>query len=272
MVPMITCATCAVEYDDSAAGRDCPICADERQYLPEQGQIWSSLNQLAAAGRRVEVLDLRPGLTGLRTDVGIGQTGLLVQTPEGNLLWDPPGYLDDEAVAAVAGRGGIRWIAASHPHMFGVQLEWSAAFDDAPVYVNAADSRWLGRRGPAITEWGDRLPLTDGLTLHRIGGHFPGSAVAHWTQGADGRGALLSGDMIMPNPDRRTVSFMRSYPNRIPLSADVVLRIAAHVAPLAFEEIWNNFGAAVPQDAAAAVQRSAQRHAAWVRGDFDHLT
>lgn len=158
------------------------------------------------------MLDLRPGLTGLRTEVGIGQTGLLVQTPEGNLLWDPPGFLDEEAVAAVAERGGIRWIAASHPHMFGVQLQWSAAFDDAPVYVNAADTQWLGLRGAAITEWTDELHLADGLTLHRVGGHFPGSAVAHWSAGADGRGTLLSGDTIMPNPDHRTVSFMRSYP------------------------------------------------------------
>lgn len=269
---MITCATCAVEYDDTAADRDCPICADERQYLPEGGQVWTDLDKLAADGRHVEVLGLRPTLTGLRTDVGIGQTALLVRTPEGNLLWDPPGFIDDDAVAAVADRGGIRWIAASHPHMFGVQLEWSAAFDDAPVYVNAADTEWLGRRGPAITEWGDELRMTEGLTLHRIGGHFPGSAVAHWEHGADGRGSLLSGDTIMPNPDHRTVSFMRSYPNRIPLSGNVVQGIAARVAPLEFDEIWNNFGVAVPTDAAAAVQRSAQRHAEWVRGDHDDLT
>lgn len=269
---MITCATCAVEYDAAAADRDCPICADERQYLPVGGQLWTDLAKLAADGNRVEVLDLRPGLTGLRTEVGIGQTALLVQTPEGNLLWDPPGFLDDEAVAAVAERGGIRWIAASHPHMFGVQLQWSAAFDDAPVYVNAADTQWLGLRGAAITEWTDELHLAGGLTLHRIGGHFPGSAVAHWSAGANGRGTLLSGDTIMPNPDHRTVSFMRSYPNRIPLSGNVALRIAERVKPLTFDEIWNNFGVAVPTDAAAAVQRSAQRHAAWVRGDFDHLT
>lgn len=269
---MITCATCAVEYDDLAADRDCPICADERQYLPEGGQVWTSVKGQLAAGHRVEVRDLRPGLTGVHADVGIGQTALLVQTPDGNLLWDAPGLIDDKAVEAVAARGGIRWIATSHPHMFGVQLEWSAAFDDAPVHVNAADTEWLGRRSPAITEWDDELTLTDGLTLLRVGGHFPGSAVAHWAQGADGRGALLSGDSIMANPDHHTVSFMRSYPNRIPLSGNVVLRVVARVEHLAYEELWNNFGVSVATGAAAAVQRSARRHAAWARGDFDHLT
>lgn len=269
---MIICATCAVEYDDTAADRDCPICADERQYLPPDGQAWTSVKQLAADGHRVEVRDLQPGLTAVSCDVGIGQTALLVQTPAGNLLWDPPGLIDDAAAAAVAARGGIRWIAASHPHMFGVQLEWSAAFDGAPVYVNAADAAWLGRRGPAVIEWDDEAKLTGGLTLLKVGGHFPGSAVAHWAQGADGRGSLLGGDSIAPNPDHRTVAFMRSYPNRIPLSGNVALRIAERVEPLAFDEIWNNFGLSVPTGAAAAVQSSARRHAAWARGDFDELT
>jgi hypothetical protein len=269
---MITCATCAVEYDESATGQDCPICADERQYLPAEGQQWTSIKELLADGHRVEVGDLEPGLTAVRSDVGIGQTSLLVQTPDGNLLWDPPGLIDDAAVEAVAARGGVRWIAPSHPHMFGVQLEWSAAFDDAPVYVNAADTEWLGRHTSAITEWDDEVELTEGLTLLKVGGHFPGSAVAHWARGADGHGALLSGDTIMPNPDRRTVSFMRSYPNRIPLSGNVVRRIADRVAHLEYDEIWNNFGRSVHSDAAAAVQRSAERHIAWARGDFDHLT
>lgn len=269
---MITCATCAVEYDDLAGDRDCPICVDERQYVPATGQEWTSVKQLLADGSRVDVHELHPGLTAVHSDAGIGQTGLLVQTDAGNLLWDPPGLIDDAAVEAVAALGGIRWIAPSHPHMFGVQLEWSAAFDDAPVYVNAADTEWLGRRGPAITEWDDEVTLTEGLTLIKVGGHFPGSAVAHWAQGADGRGALLGGDSITPNPDRRTVAFMRSYPNRIPLSANVALRIAARVEHLQYDEIWNNFGRSVPTDAAAAVQRSAQRHAAWARGDYDHLT
>jgi hypothetical protein len=83
---------------------------------------------------------------------------------------------------------------------------------------------------------------------------------------------LLSGDTIFANPDRTSVSFMRSYPNRIPLSAQVVERIAAHVGRFAFARLYNNFDGVVPQDAYDVVQRSARRHAGWVRGEFDHLT
>jgi hypothetical protein len=96
--------------------------------------------------------------------------------------------------------------------------------------------------------------------------------VLHWAGGADGRGVLLSSDTIHGNPDGATVTFMRSYPNRIPLSAAVVGRLAAGVAELEFERIYDNFGRGPKADAAAAVQRSAQRYIGWVRGDFDDLT
>ena len=50
----------------------------------------------------------------------------------------------------------------------------------------------------------------------------------HWAGGADGRGALLSGDIVQVVPDRRYVSFMYSYPNLIPLPAAAV---EAHPRP-----------------------------------------
>jgi hypothetical protein len=65
----------------------------------------------------------------------------------------------------------------------------------------------------------------------RCGGHFPGSAVLHWADGADGRGALFTGDTIQVVSDRRWVSFMYSYPNLIPTNAATVRQIVAAVAP-----------------------------------------
>jgi glyoxylase-like metal-dependent hydrolase (beta-lactamase superfamily II) len=106
----------------------------------------------------------------------------------------------------------------------------------------------------------------------RVGGHFPGSAVACWTDGAAGRGVLLAGDTIFPNPDRRTVAFLRSIPNRLPLSAAVVQRMAGTLAALQFDRIYGLFSNSIDTDGRAAVQRSADRHAAWVCGDYDHLT
>jgi glyoxylase-like metal-dependent hydrolase (beta-lactamase superfamily II) len=267
------CATCAVETDGPrTAEQVCPICADERQYIPAGGQRWTSVEQLVRQGQRVTWLDVETGLLGLRTDpgVGIAQQGMLAQGRDGNLLWDPPGLITPEAVDQVRSRGRVLAVAASHPHMFGVQLEWAAAFD-APVLVGEADASWLQRRDDRVRTWSGQHRLAADLTLFQLGGHFPGSAVALWAGGAGGKGVLLAGDTIFVNPDG-TASFMRSYPNRIPLSGAVARRLASATDGLEFDRLYNNFGAVIDRDARARVRFSADRHAAWVRGDYDHLT
>jgi hypothetical protein len=65
---------------------------------------------------------------------------------------------------------------------------------------------------------------------------------------------------------------MRSYPNRLPLSGAVALRIAARLEGLEFDRIYGNFNNVIHSGAKNALRDSAQRHAAWTRGDFDHLT
>lgn len=195
-----------------------------------------------------------------------------MRTAAGALLWDPTGYLDDDAARRIRQLGPVVAIAASHPHMFGVQVEWSRALGGAPVLVAEADLRWVARPDPAIRTWSGTLEVLPGVTLVQLGGHFPGSAVAHWAAGAAGRGALLTGDTVPTNPDRATVTFMRSYPNRIPLSPAVVTRITAALSEYSFDRIYDNFGATIDTDAHAAVRRSADRYTAWARGDLDHLT
>lgn len=268
---ILLCATCGIEHDVDGAPPDvCDVCADARQYVPKTGQEWVCLDELRHEGARIELTELEPGLWGLHAtpQVDIGQTALLATTPRGNLLWDVPGMIDDESIARVRELGGIAAIATSHPHMFGTQLEWSAAFDDAAVFVAAPDAGWLRRTGPAIRTWDDRVEPVPGLPVIRVGGHFPGSAVALW-RGADGRGVLLAGDSIMATPAPGWVSFLRSYPNMLPLSASVVRRVADRVAELDYDRLYSNFANTVDADAAAAVQRSADRYIAYLEGEVD---
>ncbi|WP_225725683.1 MULTISPECIES: MBL fold metallo-hydrolase [unclassified Nocardia] len=266
------CTTCGVEHD--AAAEVCRICADERQWVPAEGQQWTTLEELAATEHRVEVRELEPDLFGLTTapNIGIGQQALLVRTSEGNLLWDPTAYVDGEAVRRVRELGDVTAIVASHPHMYGVQVAWSHALGGVPVLVAAPDMEWVARPDPVIRPWSGQVDLLPGVILRQVGGHFPGSAVVHWSAGAGGRGVLFSADTIKANPDRVTVSFLRSYPNRIPLSGAVVDRITKSVEEFEFDRLYDNFGMTIDTDARAAVRRSADRHIAWVRGDFDHLT
>lgn len=267
------CETCAVETSDVPSPPDvCEICDDERQWVPEGGSRWTTLEQLQAAGTRTVITQVEPELWGIRADpaVGIGQQMMVIRTPEGTLLFDPVGYLDDGGVEFVRGLGPTLAVAASHPHMYGVQTEWARVLD-VPVLLADRDREWV-RRDDRAEFYDAQREVAAGLTLHRVGGHFRGQAVLEWTTGHNGRGVLLAGDAIFPNPDRRTVSFMRSYPNRLPLSGNVVQRLAAQVEQLHFDRLYNNFGAVVPQDAKAIIRYSADRHAAWVRGDYDHLT
>ena len=154
--------------------------------------------------------------------------------------------------------------------MFGVQVQWSHRFGGVPVYVQALDRRWVQRPDPVITVWDETCEPVPGVRLQRIGGHFPGSAVARYTA-ADGRGVLLTGDTVAGTPDEHWVSFMRSFPNKVPLSAAVVAQVASRVLALDFDRLYDNFGGQVLADAQHWVRKSADRYIAWVRGDFDDL-
>jgi glyoxylase-like metal-dependent hydrolase (beta-lactamase superfamily II) len=161
----------------------------------------------------------------------------------------------------IRGIGGVAAIAISHPHYYASMVEWSRAFG-CPIYLHAGDRRWVMRPDPAIRFWeGDTKEIEGGLTLVRCGGHFDGGTVLHWPEGADDRGAILSGDILQVVQDRRWVSFMYSYPNFIPLSASAVERIVRSVEPFAFDRIYGAWwGKTVFKDAKEAVRRSARRY------------
>lgn len=270
------CKACGVEYPESEAPpTQCRICSDERQYVPRSGQAWTTLAELAAVGTRIVIAEEEPQLYAVTASppVGIGQRSLLLQTDAGNILWDPVGYVDEAGAAAVLALGPVVAIVASHPHMYGVQVEWSRALGGVPVLVAAADAEWVQRSDDSITVMGAAdTELVPGVTLRTLGGHFPGSFVLHWAAGAEGRGVMFAGDTFFPLQDGKWVGFLRSYPNMLPLSGAVVDRVATEALASRFDRVYGNLGGSIPLDGAAVVRRSADRHIAWVRGDFDHLT
>ncbi|HZI39077.1 MAG TPA: MBL fold metallo-hydrolase [Acidimicrobiia bacterium] len=263
--------TCGVEQAATASEEPparCPICDDERQYVGWDGQRWTRLATLAAEGRRNRFAAEGPGLCGIGTEpsFAIGQRALLVETPDGNVLWDCISYVDEETVAEVERRGGLAAVAVSHPHYYGVLTEWSEAFGGVPVWIHEADREWLGRTGGGVRLWsGDRVSIGPGLTLVNCGVHFAGGAVLHWAGGEGGRGALLSGDIFQVVMDRRWVGFMYSYPNLIPERPAVVERAVALVRDLPFESIYGAWwGRNVRGGAKDALARSAERYLARV--------
>jgi glyoxylase-like metal-dependent hydrolase (beta-lactamase superfamily II) len=269
-MPAYVCVTCGVQYAESdAPPAACPICEDERQYVGWNGQQWTTLPEMLAKGYRNVLREEDRGLTSITTvsAFGIGQQALLVQNPTGNLLWDCVSFVDDATIAAVRDRGGIQAIAISHPHFYATCVEWSRAFGHVPIYIHAADRRWVMRPSPDIVLWeGDAVQALPDLTVVHVGGHFDGATVVHWPEGAEGRGAVLSGDTLQVVMDRRYVSFMYSYPNLIPLSAESVEAIAAKMRRYRYERIYGAFnGRTARVEGAEAVERSAERYVRHLR-------
>jgi hypothetical protein len=203
------CRTCGVQYAPTQRPpARCPICEDERQYVGWDGQRWATMAELLGEGRRNTLRQEEPDLWSIGTEpqFAIGQRTLLVRTPDGNVMWDCISLVDDASVAEVRELGGLRAIAISHPHFYGSMVTWSAAFGDCPIYVHAADREWVQYPTPAVRYWeGLSHEVLPGLALLNPGGHFEGAAVLHWAAGADGRGALLSGDTVTVVMDRRYV-------------------------------------------------------------------
>ena len=86
----------------------------------------------------------------------------------------------------------------------------------------------------------------------------------HWAQGCAGKGALLSGDIVQVLAHLRSVTYMWSYPNMLPLPAREVERIVAALEPWEFDRIWGAWwGRTIRADAKAVIRDSAERY---VRG------
>jgi hypothetical protein len=242
-VPAFICTAGGAQYPASEAPPPaCTICQDERQFVPPGGQTWTTLAALTVSHRNT-YRQYEPGILGIETEphFAIGQRALLVCTPHGNVLWDMISLLDAATVTLINGLGGLAAIGISYPHFYTSMVEWSRTFGNVPIHLHAADRDWIMRPDPAIKLWdGETLKLLPDVTLVRCGGHFPGSAVLHWTKGADGRGVLCSSDTCTVTMDRKFLTFMRSYPNLIPLSAREVTGIAAALEPLAFDTIYGH--------------------------------
>jgi hypothetical protein len=263
-MPNFICTTCGTQYAESQQPSfACTICDEPRQYVKVTGQQWTTLDRLLLTNRN-SIRFEEAGLIGIGIEphFAIGQRALFLRSPGGNILWDCVSLLDPAVVECLQALGGISAIAISHPHYYSSMVEWSRAFGGAPIYLHADDHKWVMRSDKDVIFWrGETNALSDGVTLIRCGGHFDGGTVLHWSTGADGRGALLSGDIIQVVPDRKHVSFMYSYPNYIPLPASAVQRIVDAVEPFPFDRIYGAFwDTVIDRDGRSVIHDSAARY------------
>lgn len=268
-MPAFICTACGTQYPASEKPPAlCRICEEERQYVPPRGQSWSTLDALCLSHMN-SYREYEPNVIGIGSQpaFAIGQRALLVRTPGGNILWDCIATLDAATVTMIKGLGGIQAIAISHPHFYTTMGEWAQRFG-CPIHLNAADQDWIMHPNPAVKLWyGDTFKLWDGVTLIRCGGHFEGGTVLHWAGGAGGRVLVCAGDILAVTTDRKWLSFMRSYPNFIPLSAREVEHIGAAMQPFPFDVLYGHyFDRVIASEAKQVLEKSVARYVAAVNG------
>ncbi|RWX08540.1 MBL fold metallo-hydrolase [Rhizobium hidalgonense] len=257
------CTACGTQFEESTEPPSaCPVCEDDRQFVPPSGQAWTNMAEISS-NHEIKWIEEAKGIHSLQIspNFGIGQRAFLIEGPGGNILWDCLSVVDETSREKIDALGGLAAIAISHPHFYSSMMEWSEAFGEVPVYVHADDGEWVQRSGPALTRWtGEKLELNR-ATLIRCGGHFAGSSVLYCPWLEDGRGALFTGDTMQVTLDRKYVSFMRSFPNLIPLNARAVKAIGEAVHPYRFEAIYGGFsGRTIKRDGSCVIERSVARY------------
>lgn len=235
------CATCGTQYPADFTGDLCVICQDDRQYIPFSGQEWTSSDALLQ-NHSVKIEKLRDQLYELviHPKFAIGQRALLVLSEQGNVLWDCIPLFDEATEVFIKQKGGLKAIVISHPHYYSTMAAWAERFD-CPVYVHQEDKIWVMDPSPRLHFWkGNSLELWDGMSLLKIGGHFPGSSILK-VPGLSEKAALLCGDTFFLSPSREHISVMYSYPNNIPVPLAEIARIKALVTPLEFDDFYGHF-------------------------------
>jgi glyoxylase-like metal-dependent hydrolase (beta-lactamase superfamily II) len=140
-------------------------------------------------------------------------------------------------------------------------VEWAERFE-ARIYLHDDDRQWVMQPSERIQFWkGSQVELNSGVTLVHVGGHFAGSSALLWKTGANRKGALLTGDTVSVSAGRRFVSFMYSFPNRIPLSAAILRSVRGPLEPLSFDRLYGTQAdTVIASGAKCAVLWSANRY------------
>ena len=85
-----------------------------------------------------------------------------------------------------------------------------------------------------------------------------------------GAASLCAADIATVNMDRKSFTFMRSYPNFIPLSANGARAIGRAVAPFPFDRVYSHFfDRFIATGAKQVLQASVERYVAAVDGAYD---
>ena len=240
MLTPFCCLNCGFWQKRFATPTGCPVCEDYRHPLPPDGYDFASPAQIAAR-QRVTWDQPLPNLWRFSTapPLGIGSCGYLIERSTGNVHFDGCGWYDDAALDFIQSRGGVRYLAASHPHVYGAL--WRVVERFEPTVVMQAEALPFCQAFRVTLPFDESWELPNRLTLHHTAGHTPDHTVLH-----DARlGRLFCGDALKFQfaESGRTVgqavgvSTHKAFDARLPLTHGDVRRYQKAISPLAFDAV-----------------------------------
>lgn len=248
------CSHCGHWQKYFAVPPDCPICSDVRNDLPDDGWDFRTPAQVgpALAHHWREAI---PGVWEFWSTprFGLDSHGWLLTHPDGNVAFEAAPHYDEAQLARIEALGGIRVIAASHPHGYGALYQLQQRFPDAALMIQKEDLRWT-KAFRVTLPWDEAFEIRPGLTLHHTGGHYEGHAVLHDAT----RRALFAGDALKIDFDAdgtpARISCHKAYHKQIPLSRAEAERYRAIIGRLDFTTVFTPFEHATGTTTRAALR------------------
>ncbi|MEQ8245154.1 MBL fold metallo-hydrolase [Fulvivirga sp.] len=238
MKQQIICSTCGTYYPFTSFPDSCTICSDERQYIPDGGQLWTMPEDLHQK-HSIKLNKITEHLYEFEINptFAIGQRALLVLSERGNVLWDCIPMLDELTIEFIKSKGGLSAIGFSHPHFYSNMNDWAETFN-CPIYIHENDAEHVMVKGKHVQFWkGDEVTLWEGMRLILIGGHFAGSSVLH-VPFLSNQGSLICGDTLFLSPSKKHFSVVWSSPNRMPLPLSEMSRIKERFDSIPFDAFY----------------------------------
>ena len=104
--------------------------------------------------------------------LGLGSHGWLILHPQGNVAYEAAPFYDQAAIDFITSLGGIKYLAASHPHGYGALWQLQEAFD--PLLLIHKDDLQHTKAFKVTHPMDDHLELLDNFIFDRLGGHYAG--------------------------------------------------------------------------------------------------
>lgn len=243
-LPAYACTNCGHWQRWPGVPQTCPVCADVRNALPQDGFAFLTAPEVDALVSCSWGPSAVPGVTefGCAPRFGLDSRGWVLETDDGLVGFECAPWYDDAALAELRRLGGLQVLAASHVHGYGALWRLQAELEPPVVCVGVRDLLWT--KAFRVT-WpaDDVLPLAPDVVLHRTGGHFDGHSVLHDAR----RGLLFCGDAfkvdLAQDGTPLALSAHKAFHAQIPLSHGEVRELLAVVGTLEFGAVLTPFEA-----------------------------